>query len=686
MQFANPTMLWGLLALAIPLIVHLFNFRKTRKVYFTNVALLKKVETETSSFRNIKHWLVMLCRMLFIVALVLAFAQPFIPAANSKSSAVKGMNSLYLDNSLSMENTTENKRYIDLAVLKLDELLSLFKNQQNVQFVSNNFSEDEQFDLGAAKIKERLTELSFSPKSRTLETVFARQKNLMHRKFEPEKSSYFWFSDFQKSTVGNLNVLSPDSSEHIYLVPVQGRARKNVFVDSVWLQSPFAREMQNTILSVKVSNSGNEEIENLPLKLFVDDVQTSTSSVSILPNGSAVASFNFTAKEKGTHKGYVSFDDQPITFDNESYFVINVSPAVRVLHVYDQKTSEEYVSKLFSNDSLFQFSSFSVRQIDPNRFQNYDFLIFEGIRNWTAELVQAGSTFLQTGGSVLCIPDAQMNVKAFNDFLAQNGGGQVAVSNAEPRSVGMQAPTKDEPFFADVFEGAGRSENLNLPEVKPISTWVGTGKALLTLKDGTQFLSRSSAGKGQLYVLAAPLSNAYGNFAEHALFVPTMFKMAALSLRPQALAYNFNASTIELPLQAPSQSAAYALKSEDTEFIPVQRVVGNTLILEMPDINEQDRRLESGFYDLMLEGQKVKTIALNHSTAESLMDQYTPEELRAIFSQKENVTVFDNILDSDFVSSYQAQNFGQSLWTYFVYMALAFLLAEILLVRFWKVG
>ena len=139
MQFAHPGVLWGLLALAVPLIIHLFNFRRTKKVFFTNVAFLKKVETETSSFRRLKQWLIMAARMAFIAALVLAFAQPFLPAENDQSTAERGMNSLYLDNSLSMQNTTDNKRYIDLAAVKIDELLSLFKNQQNVQFLSNSF-------------------------------------------------------------------------------------------------------------------------------------------------------------------------------------------------------------------------------------------------------------------------------------------------------------------------------------------------------------------------------------------------------------------------------------------------------------------------------------------------------------------------------------------------------------------
>ena len=47
MQFLYPGFLFALAAIAIPIIIHLFNFRKFKKVYFTNVAFLKEIKHET---------------------------------------------------------------------------------------------------------------------------------------------------------------------------------------------------------------------------------------------------------------------------------------------------------------------------------------------------------------------------------------------------------------------------------------------------------------------------------------------------------------------------------------------------------------------------------------------------------------------------------------------------------------
>ena len=80
MKFLHPEILWGLSALSIPILVHLFNFRRFKKVQFSNVAFLKDIRQETQSKRILRHLLILAARMLAIACLVLAFAQPYIPA------------------------------------------------------------------------------------------------------------------------------------------------------------------------------------------------------------------------------------------------------------------------------------------------------------------------------------------------------------------------------------------------------------------------------------------------------------------------------------------------------------------------------------------------------------------------------------------------------------------------------
>lgn len=687
MSFLFPSFLWGLLAVSIPIAIHFFNFRRTKRVYFTNVAFLKAVETQTSSFRKIKHWLVLAARVLAVVCLVLAFAQPFLPGKNDLGISRQGITSMYLDNSYSMQNEENTKRYLDIATGRLGDLLAVFRNGTSLQMLTNEFSAPEQALATSDKIRDRLTTINLSHTPRTLSEVYHRQQNLMARHTTAGQNQLFWFSDFQKSTAGDLSKINVDSTSRLFLVPVQGTVEKNVFVDSVWLNTPFIRELQNNILYVKVSNSGTEVAEDLVVKLYLDETQVSTASVDVPANGSANAQFNFSIKGRGYKKGRITFDDFPVTFDNEHYFVLNASPVINIVHLYGQLSGGRYIENVFDNDSLFSMKSFSVQNADVGRLRTADLVVLEGVEQPSGSLRAALDDFVKKGGSLAIIPPSNPDAAAYGPFLASLRVGGLQAKEGTPQPLPLTMPDRNSPFFSDVFEESIRQENnVSMPSASPTWQWGSSGSVLLALRSGQPYLSQSSVGRGKLYLFAAPLAAAYGNVAQHALFVPVMYKLAALSVRAQRTAYSFDEDNLVVNVSDPNPNAVYKLRRDKTELIPVQRLNGTELILELPKSNQlsADQSVDAGYYELVNDGKTEQLLALNHDNAESKLDYYTPTELRAAFSGKKNVQVFDKIDDSAFAREFENQNLGTSLWRYFLIAALVFLLVEILLIRFLK--
>lgn len=684
MSFLFPSFLWGLLAISVPIAVHIFNFRRTKRVYFTNVAFLKAVETQTKSIRQIKHWLVMASRILAIVCLAFAFSQPFIPAESNVSVDRRGITSLYLDNSLSMESELNNKRYLDIATGRLSDLLGLFKNATSLQLVTNDFSSQEQGLYPAEKLRDRLTTIGLSGTPRTLEQVYKRQQNLIARHSQSGKNQLFWFSDFQKSTAGNLSAIQTDSTNRIFLVPVQAEAEKNVFVDSAWLNTPFIRELQNNILFVKVTNSGNREARNVVLRLSLDNTQASTASVNVPANGSATAKFNFNLKGKGYKKGQITFDDFPVTFDNNYYFVLNASPLIRVLHVFGQKPEGNYIENVYANDSLFALQSYSVQNVDPGLIKNADLVVLEGVTQLSGTLPQDLQDFVRQGGSLAVIPPAAPAADSYSRFLSGLGINGITAEKAQA-PLPLAVPDRNNPFFSDVFEESIRQElNLNLPGASPVWSWPNAGQPLLSLRNGQSYLAQVLSGLGKTYLFAAPLGQEHGNVSQHAIFVPVMYKIAASSVRQQRTSFTFDENPISLTVGNPKPNSVYKLRRNKTEIIPVQRVAGNQLLLEIPQGDQASENLTAGYFELVLDNKIEQVIALNHNHAESKLQYYTPDELRAAFSGKKNVQVFDRIDDDAFSTAFQQQNMGTNLWKFFLYAALFFLLVEIGLIRFMK--
>ena len=115
MQFKYPEILYALLLLLIPIIVHLFQLRRFEKVPFTNVDFLKKVILQTRKSAKLKKFLILLTRLGLFTALIFAFAQPYF---SKNKLNLKPKTILYVDNSLSMQAKSGNDELFKKAVFK----------------------------------------------------------------------------------------------------------------------------------------------------------------------------------------------------------------------------------------------------------------------------------------------------------------------------------------------------------------------------------------------------------------------------------------------------------------------------------------------------------------------------------------------------------------------------------------
>ena len=344
---------------------------------------------------------------------------------------------------------------------------------------------------------------------------------------------------------------------------------------------------------------------------------------------------------------------------------------------------------MYANDSLFNYSSYSIGNVDPEQIKNADFVILEGISTIDSQIKLNLESFLSSGGNVLISPSENPSSTSLQSFLNQYGIQNLTVLNEFPdarKFIDISEPFKSNPFYEDVFEKGTFNSILSLPKGQAILHWSGVGEKLLTYKNGANFLTQTKVGDGAIYLLATPLNPNFGNFAEHAFFVPTFYKMAYLSSKADKLAYYFNDTNLSFFMPNAPKNASYKLKSEKLELIPVQRMNGKTLILELPKSSElTDGQLyDSGYFDLVIDGKTLKTIALNHDDQESKLNVYSEDELKGIFEKQQNVTIYNDVSDGNFVNAFRDTAMAKPLWKYFIIASLFFLFVEILLVKFMK--
>lgn len=687
MNFIHPNILWGLLAVVIPLIIHLFNFRKFRKVYFTNVRFLEELKQQTRKQSKLRHLLVMISRMLAIAALVMAFAQPYIPKDQSlaKPEAVSQVN-VYIDNSFSMESLSSAGPLLETAKNKAREIAAAYRSTDQFMLTTNEFEGRHQRWASREEFLQMVDEVRATPAVRSVSEVIRRQTDSYQDNNGKSRISYL-ISDFQSSMTDFENFY-PDSTLTVRFVPLEGVKNENLYIDSCWFVSPVHQLNQGVKLVVRVVNDSETEYEKVPLKFTVNGNQKALASFDVQPGTFKEVELPFTNYEEGIQAGVAEITDYPVVFDDKMFVVYDVAASIPVLCINGAAESV-YLNSLFGKDSAFNFENNSYKNIDYNRLQEYELIILNELTGLSSGLVQELDLYLENGGNILIIPAAGSIMKDFRDFL--NAAGSNYFTDLIVEETRVSEIDQDNPVFADVFEAASdKARSLDNTDLPVIRSYFGISRLpqtsqtpVMTLLNGKPLLTREKAGNGLVYLLAVPLGEEYSNFARHALFVPALYRIALLSAASDPLYYVIGRDTrIDLSNTMVSNDQTLKIVSDagDYEFIPGQQNLNNRL-----NLNLYNQVTRAGHYNIVKGDERIKGLAFNYNRKESVMEFKNEGDLSQLFSRY-SLTSFKLMKDQGKALSevIKDMNQGTLLWKLFIILALVFLAVEIILLRFWR--
>jgi hypothetical protein len=675
MNFLYPSFLFGLFAVGIPVIIHLFNFQKPRQVLFTNVKFLKTVQESTTSARKLKHILILISRILFVIFLVLAFAQPFLEKKHGLTNTTQNV-AVYLDNSLSMEIDEGGEKALDESVKSVQSLTDFYKLNSKYFLVTNDFEGKDQFDRNHEKFTERLSEINYSPVHRSLNQIDQRQNSFLKSRAS-EKYNIFWFSDFQKSTSGDLSKIKFDSLRNYILVPVQKKTVPNLFIDSVFLSEPLVKAGQNNILNVSLVNTGTKDASNVGVRFLLNGTQFGYTTTSIPAGNKGKVQFSFSLSESTRQQGLIQIEDNAYKFDNQHYFVLNPDSRINLYHLYAGQGRN--INNLYSNEEAFNLESSEIGQVDYSKIEESNLLVLDGLSEYSSGLIENCRSFVEKGGSLVVFPGKNSEISKLNNLIAPLQVSESKVDTSQKKEYELEYPDLRNPFFKDVFEK--NEKGVQMPYALPNIKTGNAYQVLLRYKNGTPFLSLWQNGSsGKIYLFSSSLDPDLTNFYKHSYFVPVMYKIAFNSMNSSTdLSYTFQNSIISVRLQdKPEVNTVFTLEGAETRLIPGQRLIDKTLQIEVP----RDK-MKAGFYKLKTK-EKEYLLAFNYSPEESSMEFYTPQELKNQFAGNKNVTVFEVENSEDFRERFKNENIGTPLWKYCLILALVFLLTEILLIRFLK--
>lgn len=681
MQFLFPAFLIALATLILPIIVHLFYFRRFKKIKFSNVKFLKEVKEETANRRKLRNFMVLASRLFALSFLVFAFAQPFIPQDKEVKQGEKSV-SVFIDNSFSMSALDADVSLLDKAKIRAEQIVKAYSPEDDFQILTNDFEGRHQRLLGKEDALAMIDEIKVSPAVREVSKVFARQQQTLNSGKNDQQVSFI-ISDFQKNISDFENI--KDTTTEIEIIPLQSVQEKNVSIDSAWFEAPVQMMNQTNTLLVKVKNHGNEIAKSVRLSIKHNGQSRPVGTMNIPANSSVTDTVPITILKTGWHRGELEITDYPIQFDDKFFFSFYVAEQVNVL-VINESGASSYLEAAFRGIPYFNITNQNARALSYSEFPNYQMIVINDLRTISSGLASELNQFATNGGNVLVFPNAAADVNAYKSFLQTFPADTYVGFEKSAREVGKI--NTSEFVFKDVFEN--KRTNMKLPSTQgnfKLQRLASTGsEQLLTYRDGSSFISKFSVGDGTLFLCAAPLSTNYNNLVRNSeVFIPMLYKMAISGSKERKISYTIGRDeTLETDAKTTSANGelVYKLKGEAEEFIPGQRIISSKVFLTVGGELKAE-----GIYDLKLdEGDPAATFAFNYDRKESDLQYLPTADLTTLIEQSPaKINLLSSADETDFTTFIGERDKGVTFWRWCLIFVLVFLGIEGVLLRFWKV-
>lgn len=663
MIFQSPNVLWALSLLAIPIIIHLFQFKRYKQILFSDVSLLKEVQSRSQTKNQLKHILILLTRMALIAFAVLAFARPFIPATNA-DVASKANVSIYIDNSFSMQNAGENGNLFMEALQRAFEIAESYPSETNFQLITNDLSPFQKRFLDFDGFVAALDLLSISPNNAVGQRIVDFHASALHEN-EINGGVIYLISDFNEVIGANITA---DSTQELRLVKLIGRETSNLSLDSAWIETPVLTKGNQEKLNIKISNRGNELKTDLPLDVYVQDQLISSLILTIEPNSTIDTNIQLLLNEAGYLKGKLSIEDRSITFDNDFYFTLSVRSDISVVEISGEKADSKPFKKLFEVEGETDYQKMSSDNIILDTVAKADFVILNEVEKYTSGLIAMMGAKLEEGKNVFIVLPKNL---ASNELSTLNFEFGIELGAFDSARLSVVQINLGDEVYASVF--AEQPENLNLP--RSGAHWVlkqNNGSSnLMSFINGDAFITRFPKGKGNLFVLSSPLSEKGNTFSQHALFVPTLYNAALLAGNASEISNTVGAVKVDLPSAALGEMLKMTT-NDSGSFIPTVAYDGLYL---------GDQINTNGFFDLLSNNKKVATYAFNFALSESNIKPIESEALTSILTENGINFRFIEKSGEQLKDEISKADLGEELWIWALTLALLFLIIESILIK-----
>lgn len=699
MSFLTPLYLLGLLAIAVPIILHLINFRKPQKQAFSTLVFFKQLQRSSMKRLLLKKRVLLALRIALLTLLALALARPATSpggAFNFQSGSTLYM--ILVENGPGMQQIDERGPLMNTASEALEALIS-------------NASSDDRFLIynthGELLMPQEMGPEQAGQLAADLEAVNAgnftasRLDRLLRRanSNDRDQRALYIVGRGAENTTHALQDFTAETEYDLSLVPVTlvktgEQPAGNAGITDIESSSSIVAAGRPASFEVHVENFGETPVFNYTLSMEINGEIAGQYQVNLEAGEEQRYTFELTPPETGSLTGRALLEGDAINFDNERFFALELPEERQIVllgpgqqsnsgrswlrPVFEaaQRTADQIQLAESDWDALSEQLSAAVMP---------DAVILEGVEE-IPEFAWSGLvSFVQQGGGLVIFPGEGGTPDQVNRFLDQLGAGQfTGILGDAGRFEGIARVdrlVRGHPVLDDIFEIEEEEDiRLDLPEISHYWRYEagqsGAAQSILTTNLGDPLLVQHNIGDGKLFVSAINTSPGWSEFSVNPLFAPVFYRLGLFAASGESAGMNMFTLGQEFEWIYPhaGEQAGVELSLNEVNLVPevTNTSRGLRLQAETAEWKPGIARLDIGEDSLMIAvNQQVRESRLNTLDYERYLETF-----EAFIHIDHVVTLEDEPDRLNLARQLGVAGSGSEFWNWLVVLGIIMLLSE----------
>ena len=669
--FINAPILAFLVAIAIPIFIHLFNKQRKKKIKFSSIRFLQLLEKQRLKRIKIYDYLLIILRTLVVLTLILAFARPTFdtkPVFSQHSARTTSV--IILDSGINMRRYDDlGNRYIRAQSI-LKRLLDRFNPEDEI-FIIKSTSPDQILN-DMSTITETTASFSHGQWSRSFIEAMK-----IFEDFPNFNQELNIISDFQFKENAFDKLISDNSEIRVFLIKIGTQIVSNLGIDTLEIKNQIFEINKPIQLETRILNSSVKKSEPIEVHLFVNQQRVAHKRILIEPGSMEKVALSFSPKTFGYLGGFIEINDDDLLADNRYYFTLKIPSEIKLLFI-DNGPSVFLQAALtsLSKQTNVQIIKDKYNSWARQNFQNYDIIILGDFPLLKPPIVQRLKNYLNSGGSILLIPGMETIPSEFNRLTSSLGISATIEEFIQTTSKNefyfLKEPNLNHPLFTGLF----RSDNPELSKPKFYKYFKYSvsqdDHIILAYQNDDPFLIETEKSQGSVFLMSSYIDDGWTDIQYRGIFTPLLSRIFHFSAS--------NASQIQLPtlveqekivtVNYVSDSGEFYLKSPDGEknrIVPVQE--NQNLHFHMNNLKIP------GLYQISAGEKSISIIPVNAS-ANAIhkpyidLEKFDNLEMVRIFTEKDN-------FEEEIIQA----RFGSELWKLFIILALLLIGVELFVIK-----